>query len=536
MAFLWGTLLCSCNGMSPPSSDAAVADASTKDDWKTWPFHALADRQSIPDAAPPSTEELAARKVAQEALDWVHYSELAWLDPQARLQNGVAAALRAYQQRPTLMEWPPFAEALTALAAVSSSLDYAAPPQHMDRASTILSGHTGPVNLARFSPDGQRVLTASADGTARLWDAATGRELVRYTGHTASIEYAAFSPDCTRIVTASRDNTARVWDANTGSPISILRGLNRPVTFAVFTPDGRHIVTESEGYTVTIWDIDRAAAITVLDHTAFGLSDTSLSPDGSRIVAAAGWDTARIWDVTTGTTLTPLEPGRFRPFEFVSDVTYSADGARIVGASTQGNAAAIWNAENFRLITEVMGMTGPEADSARDRRFPEMKARFSPDGTRLVTGRIFWCCADDLVWLWDATTGRIIAEFREEGEQLQGESFTRDLYVSNVAFSPDSQLLATGFSDGSTLIASAVTGKSIARVRGHSKGVLHTEFAPVGHRFVTASADGQARIWPSTVEESVHLICQRINELALQVPARFKDLPRICPEATTTRR
>jgi WD40 repeat protein len=510
-----------------PGTDAAV-DASTKDDWKTWPFRALADLQPVPDAGPPpSTEELAARKVAQEALDWVKFSDLAWIDPQARLQNGVAAALRAYHQRPGLVEWPPFAEALTAFAAVSSSLDYAAPPQHMNRADTILSGHTGPVNVARFSPDGLRVLTASTDQTARLWDAATGRELVRYSGHTASVEHAAFSPDCLHIVTASKDNTARVWDAASGSSVSILRGLNRPITFAVFTPDGRHIVTESADYTVTLWDIDTAAAVAVLDHTAFGLSDTSLSPDGSRIVAAAGFGYARVWDVVTGTTQATLEPGRFR--HFVNDATFSADGTRIVAASTQENFASIWNADSGRLVTDLRGITGMEAESARDRRFPEMRAHFSPNGARLVTGRIFWCCAPDLVWLWDARTGKLVAE-------LEGQEPPRETYVSNPAFSPDSQLLAAGFSDGSIQIASAVTGKIIATIRAHSKGVLNVEFAPVGHRFVTASADGQARIWPSTVDESLRMICQRMNELASQVPARFKDLPRICREATTAPR
>jgi hypothetical protein len=214
-------LLCACSTKTNPAVDASTSDASAKDEWKTWPFRALdidERRPPRPEPPQPSAEELAVRKVAHDALDWAKYSELAWIDPQARLQNGVAAALRAYHQRPTLVEWPPFADALTLLAAGISSLDYTAPPQRIFRPLTVFAGHTGPVNLARFSPDGERVLTASADSTARLWDAATGRELVRYTGHTASVQYAAFSPDCQRIVT-----TGRPWQQilSRGPPLGV---------------------------------------------------------------------------------------------------------------------------------------------------------------------------------------------------------------------------------------------------------------------------------------------------------------------------
>jgi WD40 repeat protein len=65
---------------------------------------------------------------------------------------------------------------------------------------------------AAFSPDGTRVVTASVDGTARVWDAATGQPVTRPLAHQARVLSAAFSPDGTRVVTASEDRTARVWD------------------------------------------------------------------------------------------------------------------------------------------------------------------------------------------------------------------------------------------------------------------------------------------------------------------------------------
>ena len=73
---------------------------------------------------------------------------------------------------------------------------------------------TSDVSSAAFSPDGTRIVTASWDKTARIWDAATAKEIAVLRGHENSVNSAAFSPDGSRIVTASWDETARIWDAH----------------------------------------------------------------------------------------------------------------------------------------------------------------------------------------------------------------------------------------------------------------------------------------------------------------------------------
>ena len=75
--------------------------------------------------------------------------------------------------------------------------------------------HQAEVVSAAFSTDGTRVVTASWDKTARVWDAATGNPLTSAFEHRAAVVSAAFSPDGTRVVTASWDNTAGVWDVRT---------------------------------------------------------------------------------------------------------------------------------------------------------------------------------------------------------------------------------------------------------------------------------------------------------------------------------
>ena len=83
--------------------------------------------------------------------------------------------------------------------------------QKWRRSCCPVSGHTDGVLRAAFSADGHRVVTASADGTARLWDAQTGAVLSIFSGHTSQVENATLSPDGGRIVTASHDETARIW-------------------------------------------------------------------------------------------------------------------------------------------------------------------------------------------------------------------------------------------------------------------------------------------------------------------------------------
>ena len=76
------------------------------------------------------------------------------------------------------------------------------------------------MSSAQFSPDGKRIVTASQDKTARVWDAQSGQPLTEPLKHDNKVNSAQFSPDGKRIVTASDDNTARVWDAQSGQPLT----------------------------------------------------------------------------------------------------------------------------------------------------------------------------------------------------------------------------------------------------------------------------------------------------------------------------
>ena len=151
-----------------------------------------------------------------------------------------------------------------------------------------LGGHDGSVHSAAFSPDGSRIVTASADKTARIWDAASAKEIAVLRGHDESVNSAAFSPDGSRIVTASEDKTARIWDAASAKEIAVLRGHDESVNSAAFSPDGSRIVTASGDKTARIWDAASAKEIAVLRGHDGAVNSAAFSPDGSRIVTASG--------------------------------------------------------------------------------------------------------------------------------------------------------------------------------------------------------------------------------------------------------
>ncbi|WP_242684326.1 TIR domain-containing protein, partial [Paraburkholderia hospita] len=227
-----------------------------------------------------------------------------------------------------------------------------------------LLAHQGPVGSAAFSPDGRRVVTASRDGTARVWDAATGKQIALLTGHQGAVHSAAFSPDGQRVVTASEDNTARVWDAANGKQIAQLSGHQEGVVSAAFSPDGQRVVTGSSDNSARVWDAANGKQIALLTGHQGAVRSAAFSPDGQRVVTASEDYTARVWDAATGNQIALLT-GHQLP---VASAAFSPDGRRVVTASWD-STARVWDAATGQMITELTGHQGNVVSAA-----------FSPDG------------------------------------------------------------------------------------------------------------------------------------------------------------
>jgi hypothetical protein len=115
--------------------------------------------------------------------------------------------------------------------------------------------HEAQVLMARFSPNGRLIVTASRDKTARIWDAETGEPVCKALRHSGAVVAAAFSPCNLRVITASEDNTARVWDVETGHPLTEPLEHKHFLTACGFSPDGQAVFTASLDGTAKIWDV-----------------------------------------------------------------------------------------------------------------------------------------------------------------------------------------------------------------------------------------------------------------------------------------
>lgn len=326
-------------------------------------------------------------------------------------------------------------------------------------------------------------LTAASDGTLKIWNAESGECTQTFAGHSdhydgdaddddesedddnsKCVNSVRFSADGTTVLTASSDGTGKIWDVETGACKQTFAGHSRlqsengdlgGVNSAVFSADGAAVLTAGADGTAKIWSaLTGECTQTFLSHSASSCISAAYSADGETVLATFADHTAKVWSTNTGECVQTLWGHRGA---LVSAV-FSADGSAVLIASTDG-AAKIWN-------TRTGEFTHTFAHGK-----PLSFAVFSADGTAVLTAS-----CDGIAQIWSVTTGKCTQTLCPEADILG----FRSAMVSAV-FSSDGSVVLTASADEDLPAAhiwETETGKCTQTLSGHSRAVTSVAFAP----------------------------------------------------------
>lgn len=334
-----------------------------------------------------------------------------------------------------------------------------------------LKGHLERVWDAAFSEDGRHVVTASEDGTARVWNVGRGEAVAEIKAGLGRLYRVVLSRDGRRLSLVGDASTAGVWSPFPARDLIRPAKQLEPARKIFYSGDGRYVLSADDSHVVKVWKTDTFQnPVALVGHRDSILIGT-VSPDGKWAVTSSLDSTVRVWDANTGQHRAEL-PG---DIGIVRYIVFSPDGRRMVTSGNSSDyASVLWDTATWETVSRLKG-----------HRFEANAIAFSPDGKWLVTGSgSVFGAVDKVARVWDPSTGELLKELSEHGER-----------VTDAAFSPDSRLLITTSIDDKARVWEAGTWRLVKTLEEGTEGMYSVAFSPDGAWAVTRDGLGTNRVW-----------------------------------------
>ena len=300
------------------------------------------------------------------------------------------------------------------------------------------------LTVARLTPDGRRIVTASYDGTARLWNAVTSEQAAPPLVHDGPVTWAEFSPDGAVLATCSDDKTVRLWDVESGRPLAEPTKLDEQVVNIRFSPGGDYLLARTQR-TISLLDPKTGkSSLGPLKHD--GKLIAARFVDGGKAVAIAQQNAAqsrmRVVNIPSGEDRAVMKLGAFRSCDVSDDLSRIV----VVEAPGRGWIADFPAGGNRHEITGIEGMLN--------------HAAFGTSNNLIVAYGLSLCAH-----VVDARTAKPVALGAEHYYLLEGAAFVNE----------DRQLM-TWADDSRAQLWDAATGRPYCEPMRHPHRVVQAEY------------------------------------------------------------
>jgi WD40 repeat protein len=254
----------------------------------------------------------------------------------------------------------------------------------------------------------------------------------------------AFADGGKALVSASEDGTPKVWDARTRELKATLKGHDRGINAVAVSPDGSVVASGSDDRTVRLWDPRTGKLLKTLEKEGVGsVRSVAFAPDGKTVASANFEPSVRLWDVKTG----ELRKSLFEPSNGNWSVVFAPDGETLWCASA-GGWATLWDVRTGEAKRKIDGPGGNY-----------QRLALTPDGGLLASGKGTWDTRTGLMQRkegasafsadgkWAASVGKMIVLRDAKTWAIEYKFAGHAEPVTSVAFAPDGKTLATGSRD-----------------------------------------------------------------------------------------